>query len=107
MQLELDLVSFLVGLVLGYPVGYLTHRAQLGAGRFKARSFRPSTPEERIDQATKKVERHWNEATVEQGAQQLQAWYKDEGMEVPSLEKAREQAKELLNASAQGDTTID
>ena len=105
--MQLDLISFLIGLVAGYVTGYVTGRAGIAVGKFKARSFRPSTPEERIDNATKKVERHWNEATVEQGAQQLQAWYKDEGMEVPSLEKAREQAKELLNASAQGDTTID
>jgi hypothetical protein len=106
-QLELDLVSFLVGLVLGYPAGYLTHRAQLGVGRFKARSHRPETPEERIDNAAQRVERHWQDATIDEGARQLQAWYKDEGMAIPNLEEAKNQAKEMLNASVQGDTTVE
>lgn len=106
--MQLDLISFLVGLVLGYPVGYLTHRAQLGAGgKFKARSFRPETPEERIDKATKKVERHWSQATVEEGANQLRRFYEEEGLAVPSMEAARVEARELLNASVQGETTVD
>ena len=105
--MQVDLVSFVIGLVTGYVTGYVTGRAGIAVGKFKARSFRPSTPEERIDNATKKVERHWSESTVAEGARQLRDWYKAEGMAVPSEEEARKQAKELLGASAQGETTID
>lgn len=103
------LVSFLVGLVLGYLAGILPVLlfGPAGvAGRFKARSWRPETPEERIDKASRAITPHWSKKTVERGIRELEQFYRDQGQQVPSKAELRREAEQLLNASIQGETVV-
>ena len=83
----------------GHPIG--------GEKRFKARSHRPETPEERIDKASQMVAPHWSRKTIKRGMSELKGFYQQEGGQVPSEKELRREAELLLNASVNGESTIE
>lgn len=108
-------VALVVGIAGGAIWIILWHRMQMrwarkhpiGGEQFKARHRRPETPEERIDNASKMVDPHWSRGTIKRGIAELQRFYKERGMPVPSTKELEREAELLLNASINGEGTIE
>ena len=104
---DIHLSSFLIGAIAGYGTGYAFTVLQLwvtgnrGPGRFKARSHRPETAEERIDNASKVVTANWNKDTVTEGMRQMKQYYKNEGVPCPTEKALRQEVETMLNDSVQ------
>jgi len=78
-----------------------------GKAAFKARSHRPETPEERIDKAAEAVAPHWSRGTIKRGMSELKKFYEQEGRPSPSEKELRREAEMLLNASVNGESSIE
>lgn len=107
--------ALIVGITGGGIVVAAWHTFQMRWGRdhpiggkpFKARSHRPETPEERIDKASAAVAPHWSRSTIKRGMSELKKFYEQEGRPAPSEKELRREAELLLNASVNGESTIE
>ena len=108
-------VALTVGIAGGAIVVAVWHTIQMrwarnhpiGGTGFKARSHRPETPEERIDKAADAIAPNWSRATIKRGISELRKFYEQEGRAAPSEKELRREAELLLNASANGESTIE
>jgi hypothetical protein len=75
--------------------------------RIPARTVRPETAEERIDDATRQVQKSWSTKAVQTGVKDLAAAYQAEGLPIPKAEELRREVELMLNAAVQGEAMID
>ena len=109
--MQFDPGSIFAGLLAGYIIHDIINRifGGHGAPRFRARSYRPPTPEDRIDRASKMVSAtpHWDQGTVSKGVEELKRFYRDEGVNIPTDAELKKEAERLLNAATQGETVVE
>lgn len=104
---DINLSSFLMGAIVGYGTGYAFTVLQIwvtgnrGLSRFRARSHRPESAEERIDNASKVVTANWQKETVAEGMRQMKQYYKAEGVPCPTDKALRQEVETMLNESIQ------
>ncbi|MDH3291558.1 MAG: hypothetical protein OEO20_11505 [Gemmatimonadota bacterium] len=120
MVLEIAL-WILLGILAGLGLAAVLHERILRAERAQwmafiergvfdkvpAKSYRPETAEERIDQAAKTIQTHWSQQSVARGVSDLADTYRAEGLPVPKRSDLKREVELMLNAAAQGEAAID